>query len=852
MSGGSAHTPVMQQYLRIKAEHPDGLLFYRMGDFYELFFDDARRAANLLGIVLTSRGESAGERIPMAGVPAHAADGYLARLLRLGETVVVCEQVGDPATSKGPVAREVTRILTPGTLSEEALLNDRQECLLAALCGTVEGPFGLAWLEVSSGSFRTLEAPDRATLEDELARLKPAELLLQEGLPALADGLAPVQRNRAAWHFAAEQAAHALCARFGLKTLSGLGLDGAPLALGAAGCVLAYAEQSHCGPLPHLALPVFEQRSARIAMDPATRRHLALVDSPEGDASPTLASLMDSTQTTMAARLLRRWLVGPIRDQDTLRLRLQTVDVLLASPQLMVLRDLLASMADIERIAGRIALRAARPRELGQLRDSLAALPELARVLSSLEAPHVSALMTALVGLEAEASLLARALVEHPPTLLREGGVFAAGYDATLDSLRDTTAESTDFLLELERRERERTGIAGLKVGFNRVHGYYIELSRTRGDEVPADYHRRQTLKGVERYITPELKRFETRMLGASDEALSRERSLYDALLARLDTVTPALLACARSVAEIDVLACFAERAATLGFSCPTFSQNPGLEIRRGRHPLVEHFGAGEFVANDLVFDEQRRMLVITGPNMGGKSTYMRQAALIAVLAHCGSFVPAEAACFGPLSRIHSRIGAHDLLARGQSTFMVEMAETAYILHHATPDSLVLVDEIGRGTSTFDGMSLAWATAEHLATHNRSMTLFATHYFELTAIAATHPGVVNVRMDALEHGEKVIFMHAVREGPANQSYGLAVALLAGVPRQVVDAARRRLTELQQRYVREVEAQAPQLPLAVPARSPVLEMLASAEPDDLSPREAHALLVRLKGMLDDLP
>ena len=852
MKEATAHTPVMQQYLRIKSEHPDLLLFYRMGDFYELFFEDARRAAALLGIVLTSRGESAGERIPMAGVPAHAVDGYLARLLRQGESVVVCEQVGDPATSKGPVARKITRILTPGTLTEDALLSDRQDCLLAALCGQPEGPFGLAWLDVAGGRFRATQLPDRTTLDEELARLKPAELLVAEDLGAIPVHIAPVQRPRPGWCYDAEQAHRRLCTRLGVQTLAGLGLEDAALALGAAGCVLDYAEQSHCGPLPHLQLPVLESRDSRIAMDPATRRHLAVVDSPEGDEKHTLANLMDSTRSPMGARLLRRWLTGPIRDVPVLRGRLQAVSAILAAPGMLALRDQLGGLADVERIAGRVALRTVRPRELGQLRQSLHALPALQQELAHIDAPLLAQLSLPLDGLGGLADLLTRALAEQPPNLLREGGVFAPGFDETLDALRNTSEEAGQFLLELERRERERTGIAALKVGFNRVHGYYIELSRTRGDEVPPDYHRRQTLKGVERYITPELKRFETRMLGASDEALARERALFETLLDQLAGRVSALLACAAALAELDVLACFAERAGTLGFSAPEFSDLPGMEIRRGRHPLVEHFGRHEFVANDLTFNDARRMLIVTGPNMGGKSTYMRQTALIAVLAHCGSFVPADAACFGPLARIHSRIGAHDLLARGQSTFMVEMAETAYILHQATPDSLVLVDEIGRGTSTFDGMSLAWATAEHLATHNRSMTLFATHYFELTAIASAIPGVVNVRLDAVEHGEKVVFMHAVREGPANQSYGLAVALLAGVPRPVVEAARRKLAELQQRYVREVEAAAPQLPLEPPSSHPVLQALANIAPDSLSPREALDLVYRLVRLLEAPP
>ncbi|MEN9727619.1 MAG: hypothetical protein RL434_1985 [Pseudomonadota bacterium] len=837
----NSHTPVMQQYLRIKAEHPGLLLFYRMGDFYELFFDDAKRAAKLLDIVLTGRGESDGERIPMAGVPAHAVDNYLARLLRLGESVVICEQIGDPAASRGPVERKVTRILTPGTLVEDSLLNERRDALLVAV-NPRAGRHGLAWLELASGRFHAMEVDSPAAVETELARLRPAELLYPDDAADAVEGQgAPVQRARPASHFAPTPAA---CKRLGINHSDCILAPDSP-AIGAAASVLAYAEEMHCGVLPHLRALELEQRGDILQIDPATRRHLELVESTGDEGAETLVSLLDTTVTSMGGRLLRRWLVTPLQDHARIARRLECVAVLLASPQALNLRDGLREVCDLERIATRIALRSARPRELGQLRDTLRAMPGLHAIIAGLDSPALRVLGGMLGDFAAECVLLESALVAQPPLLVREGGIFAPGYDAELDAARGMAEDGAQYLLDLEQRERARTGISGLKVGYNRVHGYYIELSRARGDEVPPDYHRRQTLKGVERYITPELKQFEHRILGATEESLAREKRLYEALLERLSERVAAFQSAAAALAEVDVLACFAERAESLHWAAPVFTDEPGLSIQQGRHPLVERFGSGNFVANDLELDENRRMLVITGPNMGGKSTYMRQTALIAILAHCGSHVPAAAARFGPLERIFSRIGAHDQLSRGQSTFMVEMTEIAHILRHATPLSLVLIDEIGRGTSTFDGMSLAWAAAEHLATRNRSLTLFATHYFELTAIAAAVEGVANVRVEAIEHGEQVVFTHAVREGPANQSFGLAVALLAGVPRDVVDAARHKLAGLNHHYLEGLQAHSPQLPLPEPVLHPALARLASLDPDALTPRDALTLLYELQ-------
>ncbi len=846
----------MTQYLGIKADYPDRLLFYRMGDFYELFFDDAKRAAQLLDITLTGRGESGGERIPMAGVPAHAVEPYLARLLKLGESIVICEQIGDPASARGPVERRVTRILTPGTVTDDALLSARSETLLAALCVERTGPLriGLAWLDAASGRCRGMTLRDETALAAQLARLRPAELLVPDDDAGGERGVPRVQR-RPPWHFERKAAARRVHDYFGVASAGALGIDGdgpndGPL-VAALGALLLYCEETHCGRPPHLQGFQLEHADEYIGLDPATRRHLELTIGPDGDERHTLVELMDTTATAMGGRLLRRWLGLPRRDHGELRLRAQAVDTLVGSTTLEALRARLKEICDVERIATRIALGSARPRELAQLRHTLGVLPALCATLAAFDSPRLRALRER-CGEHGELyGLLQRALAESPPALLRDGGAIAPGYDAELDELRRMAADADSFLVELEQRERARVGIPTLKVGYNRVHGYYIELGRSRGDAAPADYIRRQTLKSVERYVTPELKTFETRILRAQEQTGLRERQLYEALLARLAERLRELQDAAGALAETDVLATFAERAETLQFQAPTFGDEPGLEIRQGRHPVVERIVDTPFVANDLVLDDSRRMLVITGPNMGGKSTYMRQTALIAILAHVGSFVPATQARFGPLDVIFSRIGASDQLSRGQSTFMVEMTETAAILRNATAASLVLIDEIGRGTSTFDGMSLAWAAAEHLARVNRSFTLFATHYFELTALAQELPAVANVRMDAVEHDERVVFLHTVREGPANQSFGLAVALLAGVPREVVARARARLTELSTRHANEAPQGQAALPLPPPppTQDPALALLRASDPDVLSPRAALDLVYQLKRLLD---
>jgi DNA mismatch repair protein MutS len=842
----------MQQYLRIRAEHPGLLLFYRMGDFYELFYEDAEKAARLLDITLTKRGVSAGAPIPMAGVPFHAADSYLARLVRLGESVAICEQIGDPATSRGPVERRVVRIVTPGTVTDEALLEERRDNLLAALLGR-DGRFGLATLELSSGRFAVQELATPEALAGELERLRPAELLLPEddALPPRLPPIAGVTR-RPAWHFDAETAQRLLSRQLGTRDLSGFGCAGMTLAVGAAGALLQYVQDTQRTALPHVTALAVERREDALVIDAATRRNLELDRSMSGNPRHCLAGLLDQTTTAMGSRLLRRWLNRPLRDRAAIGERHAAVAELIERGTQPRLHELLAGVVDVERILARIALESARPRDLSGLRDSLAQLPALQAELAVLQS-DLWRRLAADAGTHPEThETLRRAVVELPPVVIRDGGVLAPGWDAELDELRDLAGNADRFLVELESRERERAGIANLKVGYNRVHGYYIELSRTQAERVPDDYSRRQTLKGVERYVTPELKRFEDRVLSARERALAREKGLYEELLESLQPAIPALQRCAEAIAAIDALATLAERAESLGLTRPELPAEPGILIEGGRHPVVERLSEEPFVANDLRLDASRRMLVVTGPNMGGKSTYMRQAALAVIMAFAGSFVPAARAAIGPVDRVFSRIGASDDLAGGRSTFMVEMEETANILHNATEHSLVLMDEIGRGTSTFDGLSLAWATAVELATRIRAFTLFATHYFELTTLAEEHAGIANVHLDAVEHGDHVVFLHAVREGPASQSYGLQVARLAGVPRAVIERARSRLRRLEQGAVRQAEAISPQLPLfgAEAQASPALEALRAVEPDALTPREALEALYRLKGMLEE--
>ncbi|HET7922561.1 MAG TPA: DNA mismatch repair protein MutS, partial [Gammaproteobacteria bacterium] len=781
----SDHTPVMRQYLRVKAEHPDILVFYRMGDFYELFYDDARRAARLLDITLTQRGQSAGQPIPMAGVPYHAAESYLARLVRLGESVAICEQIGDPAAAKGPVERRVVRIVTPGTVTDAALLEERRDNLLAAVYGK-DAHYGIAALDLGSGRFTVLEVDSDEALAAELERLKPAELLFSEeaALPATLIER-PGARRRPPWHFDTVTATRLLTTQFKTHDLAGFGCDGLDTAIAAAGALLTYVQETQRTTLPHLTGLVTEQREEALILDAATRRNLEIETSLAGRGEYTLAGVMDRTVTAMGARLLRRWLNRPLRDHAHLRERYHAVGTLQENRHYESLRDILNGIGDLERILARAALKSARPRDLAQLRYALGELPQLRRQLAPLDSPRLAALATAIGEHPETHALLERAILETPPALIRDGGVIAAGYDAELDELRRLSAHADQYLSDLELRERERSGIATLRVNYNRVHGYYIEVSRAQAENVPADYQRRQTLKGVERYITPELKQFEDKVLSAHERALAREKALYDALLDTLIETLPGLQHTAAGLAELDVLANLAERANTLGFSTPELTDAPVLHIEAGRHPVVEQVIDAPFVPNDLELNDQRRMLIITGPNMGGKSTYMRQTALIVILAHIGSFVPAQKALLGPMDRIFTRIGASDDLAGGRSTFMVEMTESANILNNATDKSLVLMDEIGRGTSTYDGMSLAWAAASYIAREVRAFTLFATHYFELTALPDLLDGCANVHLDATEHEHALVFLHAVKEGPADRSYGLQVAALAGIPKAVI-------------------------------------------------------------------
>ncbi|MGH8032838.1 MAG: DNA mismatch repair protein MutS [Luteimonas sp.] len=862
------HTPLMKQFFAAKAEHPGVLLFFRMGDFYEMFYDDARKAARLLDITLTQRGASAGAPIPMAGVPHHAAEGYLARLVALGESVAICEQIGDPALAKGLVERKVVRIVTPGTVTDEALLSERRDTLLCAAArgGSVAKGvrYGIAWADLAGGRFLVNEVDGDDALEAELSRLDPAELLLPDadGWPDFAtqrNGL----RRRAPWLFDADSGRRQLLQFFALHDLTAFGIDDRPLAIAAASALLGYVEETQKQRLPHLTTIAVESSDGAIAMNAATRRHLELDSRVDGEQKHTLLGVLDSTIKPMGGRLLRRWLHRPLRDRRTVSERHHAVTALIDARADADVRERFRALGDVERIASRIALRSARPRDLSTLRDALGLLPAVRTLLGALDSPRLQALAAALGEHDAHAALLASALVEQPPVLARDGGVFADGYDHELDELRRLSTHADQFLVDLEQRERLATGIATLKVGYNRVHGYFIEISKGQSARAPTHYTRRQTLTGAERYITEELKAFEDKVLSARERSLARERLLYDGLLGALNVDLESLRRCAEALSELDVLACFAERAQALDWSRPVLVDEACLHIRRGRHPVVEAVRDEPFEPNDLMLDnaasiDARRMLVITGPNMGGKSTYMRQNALIVLLAHIGSFVPAAAATIGPIDRILTRIGAGDDLARGQSTFMVEMAETSYILHHATEQSLVLMDEIGRGTSTYDGLALAEACARHLASANRCYTLFATHYFELTALATPGSGIANVHLDAVEHhdrerGDTLVFMHAVRDGAANRSFGLQVAALAGVPRSVIAQARSRLAELEQAGRRTSPPLSPdtldapqQIGLFAPS-SAALDALATIDPDELTPKQALEALYRLKAL-----
>ncbi|MCY0965583.1 DNA mismatch repair protein MutS [Parathalassolituus penaei] len=848
-------TPMMQQYLGIKAEFPDTLLFYRMGDFYELFFDDARKAAQLLDITLTARGQSNGQPIPMAGVPFHSADNYIARLVRQGVSVAIAEQIGDPALSKGPVERKVVRVITPGTLTDEAYLDERTDNLLVAIC-TSKQSAGIAALEVSSGRFSVLEVANEAELLAEVERLRPAELLYSE------DQFVPESlqqrsgaRSMAPWHFDSDTAWRLLTQQLKTRDLRGFGCENMTLAVRAAGALLHYARDTQRNDLPHVRALLVEQPDDAIVIDPASRRNLEIDINQQGESSHTLAWIMDKTATAMGSRLLKRWLNRPLRNREVLRQRQNLIGQLLDNHQWENLQGLLKQIGDIERILSRVALASARPRDLARLRDALAVLPELRQQLEPMDSPLARTLWTDVQEFPGWVERLQKAIIDNPPVVIRDGGVIAEGYDAELDELRGLSENAGDYLVQMEIRERERTGISTLKVGYNRVHGYYIEISKAQADDVPVDYIRRQTLKNAERFITPELKTFEDKALSARSRALSREKMLYDELLVELGLDLAPLQISAAAVAQLDVLVNLAERADTLRLVQPELTEDDRIDIRQGRHPVVENLIRDPFVANDTQLGSGRRMQIITGPNMGGKSTYMRQVALIVLLAHIGSYVPADSCTLATVDRIFTRMGSSDDVAGGRSTFMVEMTETANILHNATERSLVLMDEVGRGTSTFDGLSLAWAAAEHLARQTGAFTLFATHYFEMTALPETCAGVVNVHLKATEHDERIIFLHSVEEGPASQSYGLQVAQLAGVPASVIGAARQQLQKLEQGSLPptsvkfpDVRDQPHQADMFATLPSAVETRLGKIDPDNLSPRAALDLLYELKGLL----
>ncbi len=839
--GYENHTPMMQQYLHIKAQHADMLLFYRMGDFYELFYQDAERAAKLLDITLTQRGASNGQPIKMAGVPYHSAEQYLARLIKLGESVAICEQVGDPNAGKGPVERKVVRIVTPGTLTDSSLLEEKRDNILLALHQRQDRA-GMAWLNLASGKFFVAETT-AVNLPSEFERLQPSEILYAENA-TVPQSDAP-KRTLPAWHFDLDAAQRALCQQFGTHDLSGFGCNELTIALEAAGALLGYARLTQGQSIGHVrALQVYSADHS-VRMDAATRRNLEITQTLRGEPAPTLLSLLDTCCTGMGSRLLAHWLHHPLRDREVLRARLDAVGKL--ETRFRNLREQLGHCADVERITARIALKSARPRDLSGLRDTLAQLPQVAKLLERSDSSLIDNLAQATGAEAALLDLLKKALRAEPSSVLREGGVIADGFDAELDELRGIQTNCGDFLLALETRERERTGIANLKVEYNRVHGFYIEVTHANAGNVPDDYRRRQTLKNAERYITPELKVFEDKALSANERALAREKFLYEELLNQLAPFIPQLQRIAAAIAELDVLATFAERAAALNFSAPTFSDEPVLRIAQGRHPVVE-VQVENFIANDTQLNAARKMLLITGPNMGGKSTYMRQTALIALLAHCGSFVPAQEATLGEIDQIFTRIGASDDLASGRSTFMVEMTEAANILHNASEKSLVLVDEIGRGTSTFDGLALAYAIARHLLDANRSYTLFATHYFELTRLAQEFRQLANVHLAAIEHQHSIVFLHSVNEGAASQSYGLQVAALAGVPQSVIKAAKKQLRALEQHSAAQnlqgdlFDAR-PDNPTQ--REHPLVAALRELQPDELSPRQALENLYRLK-------
>lgn len=843
----------MQQYLKLKAENPEILLFYRMGDFYELFYDDAKRASQLLDISLTKRGSSAGEPIPMAGVPFHAVEGYLAKLVQLGESVAICEQIGDPATSKGPVERKVVRIVTPGTVTDEALLSERLDNLIAAIYHH-NGKFGYATLDVTSGRFQLTEPETEEAMMAELQRTAPRELLFPEDFePVHLMSNRNGNRRRPVWEFELDTAKQQLNQQFGTRDLVGFGVEHAPLGLCAAGCLIQYVKDTQRTALPHIRSLTFDRQDHSVILDAATRRNLEITQNLAGGTDNTLAAVLDHCSTPMGSRMLKRWLHQPMRCIDTLNNRLDAIGEIKDQGLFTDLQPTLKQIGDIERILARLALRSARPRDMARLRHAMQQLPELESLTASLTHPYLVKLAQYAAPIDEVCELLERAIKENPPVVIRDGGVIAEGYNEELDEWRKLADGATEYLEKLEADERERHGIDTLKVGYNAVHGFFIQVSRGQSHLVPPHYVRRQTLKNAERYIIPELKEHEDKVLNSKSKALALEKKLWEELFDLLMPHLEQMQNLASAVSQMDVLQNLAERADSLDYCRPTLVKDAGIHIQAGRHPVVEQVTSDPFIANPIELSPSRKMLIITGPNMGGKSTYMRQTALIALMAHIGSYVPAESAQIGSLDRIFTRIGASDDLASGRSTFMVEMTETANILHNATKNSLVLMDEIGRGTSTYDGLSLAWASAEWLATQIGAMTLFATHYFELTELPNLLPNLANVHLDAVEHGDSIAFMHAVQEGAASKSYGLAVAGLAGVPKTVIKNARTKLSQLEQLGQASDSPRPSTVDVAnqlslIPEPSEIEQALSNIDPDDLTPRQALEELYRLKKML----
>jgi DNA mismatch repair protein MutS len=842
------HTPVIQQYLGFKQQHPDKLLFFRMGDFYELFFEDAKKAARLLDITLTRRGQSAGNPIPMAGVPYHAVENYLARLTRMGEAVVICEQIGDPALSKGPVERKITRIVTPGTVTDDALLEQHRDCVLLAIYIDKDGA-GFAGLDLSTGQFRIAELDDQESIQNAIRRIQPSELLLADGMEKHIQGLDAVCRitTRSEDYFYLPSAKDLIKKQYSLKSFKGQEYEHHNRAICAAGAALHYARETQCRDLLHLKPITVEYNNDWIILDAISRRNLELTQDTSGNIQNTLLNIIDSTCNSMGGRLLRHWLDQPIRNHEHLRLRYNAVSQFLTNQEYIKLRELLRPVCDMERIITRVSLETARPRDLIQLKETLGLLPEIKKLLLKLDSPRVSELSDQINDLSELKDFLDDALTDEPPATIRDGGVISDGFDELLDEYRKLSSDVGNYLVELEQREKKRTGLSGLKVGYNRVHGYYIEISRINSDSVPPEYHRRQTLKATERFITEELKQFEEKVLSARDKSLALEKQLYTMVLHNVAKELNAIQITSAAIAEVDVLSAFAERAEILNYSPPELSDVPGINVQNGRHPVVEQIQTEPFIANDVVLNEDHRMLVITGPNMGGKSTYMRQTALIVILAHIGSFVPAESAVIGPVDRVFTRIGANDNLAGGQSTFMVEMTETANILNNATEHSLVLIDEIGRGTSTYDGLALAWACAFYLATEIKSFTLFATHYFELTELADNLDSSANLHFDVVEHDDRIVFMHRAIAGPANQSYGLQVAQLAGIPKNVIAYARQRLEEIENTPTDILQNKSQKDLFS--REDPILKEIKQLDPDTISPKQALEILYKLKDYLD---